>query len=208
MTPEAKLRMEVYQEGQRAYAKGAECPYPVTDWKRKTWLKGFLASKYYYASMEAQVGAPASTHQERDSLPSGEPGEWAECQRICDLPEVDEMFAGFTEDATNDAAVMIVRAVRAEALRAQAADVEAAVGLSAGGFLYFITRQPDGSDWPAGTKFYAHPPQAPQAVGDDDIRRIFLANGFTVKEGQTDLKPYVFQAARALLALATKGQQS
>lgn len=45
-------------------------------------------------------------------------------------------------------------------------------------------------------------------VSDDDIRRIFLINGFTVKDGQTDLKPYVFQAARALLALATKEQRS
>lgn len=38
---------------------------------------------------------------------------------------------------------------------------------------------------------------------DDDlnnrIRQIFLANGFTIKEGQTDLKPYVYQAAYALL---------
>ena len=38
-------------------------------------------------------------------------------------------------------------------------------------------------------------------VTDDQIRAVFLANGFTVKEGQTDLKPYVFEAARALLAL-------
>lgn len=47
---------------------------------------------------------------------------------------------------------------------------------------------------------------APQAspvaveVTDDDIRTIFLAHGFTIKEGQTDLKPYVYSAARALLA--------
>jgi len=34
------------------------------------------------------------------------------------------------------------------------------------------------------------------------IRDVFLANGFTVKEGQTDLKPYVYEAAEALLALA------
>jgi hypothetical protein len=31
------------------------------------------------------------------------------------------------------------------------------------------------------------------------IREIFLANGFTVKDGQTDLKPYVYKAAYALL---------
>ena len=34
---------------------------------------------------------------------------------------------------------------------------------------------------------------------DDKIREIFLAHGFTVKEGQADLKPYVFAAARALI---------
>lgn len=31
------------------------------------------------------------------------------------------------------------------------------------------------------------------------IREIFLTNGFTVKEGQIDLKPYVYDAAYALL---------
>ena len=34
------------------------------------------------------------------------------------------------------------------------------------------------------------------------IREVFMAYGFTVKEGQTDLKQYVYDAAYALLALA------
>lgn len=34
---------------------------------------------------------------------------------------------------------------------------------------------------------------------NEQIREIFLANGFTVKEGQADLKPYVYAAARALI---------
>jgi hypothetical protein len=38
---------------------------------------------------------------------------------------------------------------------------------------------------------------------DNQIREIFLANGFTIKDGQTDLKPYVYAAARALLAAAS-----
>lgn len=43
---------------------------------------------------------------------------------------------------------------------------------------------------------YAQPP----AVADRDaIRRIFMAHGFTIKEGQTDLKPYVYEAAESLL---------
>ena len=42
---------------------------------------------------------------------------------------------------------------------------------------------------------------------DDQIRDVFLANGFTIKDGQTDLKPYVYAAARALLALqANRGE--
>jgi len=36
----------------------------------------------------------------------------------------------------------------------------------------------------------------------DSIREIFLANGFTIKEGQADLKEYVYQAAYALLQCA------
>lgn len=32
----------------------------------------------------------------------------------------------------------------------------------------------------------------------DAIRQVFLARGFTIKEGQTDLKPYVYEAAEAL----------
>lgn len=38
----------------------------------------------------------------------------------------------------------------------------------------------------------------------DQIRDVFLHHGFTVKEGQSDLKEYVYDAAYALLALAAK----
>lgn len=41
---------------------------------------------------------------------------------------------------------------------------------------------------------------APPAIPRDRIREIFLAHGFTVKEGCDDLKPYVYEAAEALLA--------
>ena len=40
----------------------------------------------------------------------------------------------------------------------------------------------------------------------DLIRDVFLRNGFTIKEGQTDLKPYVYAAAAELLALARRAQ--
>lgn len=48
----------------------------------------------------------------------------------------------------------------------------------------------------------AQPAQATQAeVTDSMIREAFLANGFTIKDGHSDLKPYVYAAARAILAL-------
>lgn len=34
---------------------------------------------------------------------------------------------------------------------------------------------------------------------DARIKEVFLENGFTIKEGETDLKPYVYSAAYALL---------
>jgi hypothetical protein len=37
-------------------------------------------------------------------------------------------------------------------------------------------------------------------MSKEQIREIFLRNGFTIKEGQTDLKDYVYQAANELLA--------
>ena len=43
---------------------------------------------------------------------------------------------------------------------------------------------------------------APVVVDRDRIREIFMAHGFTVKEGQTDLKQYVYDAADALLRAA------
>lgn len=36
----------------------------------------------------------------------------------------------------------------------------------------------------------------------DQIKEIFLAHGFSIKEGQDDLKEYVYQAAEALVRLA------
>ena len=41
-------------------------------------------------------------------------------------------------------------------------------------------------------------------ISDAEIREIFLANGFSIKEGQTDLKPYIYAAARALLDKVNK----
>ena len=45
MSPDAKRRMDVYQEGQRAFNSGAACLY--TDWRAGTWLKGYDAAEAY-----------------------------------------------------------------------------------------------------------------------------------------------------------------
>ncbi len=36
-------------------------------------------------------------------------------------------------------------------------------------------------------------------ISTDQIRAIFLENGFTIKDGQNDLRPYVYEAAQALM---------
>ena len=54
MSPEAELRMSVYQEGQRAFNSRELCPY--TDWRKGTWTKGFEAAKAYHNKyMTAEV---------------------------------------------------------------------------------------------------------------------------------------------------------
>ena len=50
--------------------------------------------------------------------------------------------------------------------------------------------------------------QAPVGeVERETIRAVFLRNGFTIKEGQTDLKPYVYAAAEELLSIARASWQ-
>ena len=44
-------------------------------------------------------------------------------------------------------------------------------------------------------------PATQAEVTDEQIKEAFLANGFTIKDGHSDLKPYVYAAARAILAL-------
>lgn len=66
-------------------------------------------------------------------------------------------------------------------------------------------------DWPYPETPTAQAAPAAGAVAGPtraQIRDVFLANGFTVKEGQTDLKQYVYDAAEALLALAAAPTQA
>jgi hypothetical protein len=46
------------------------------------------------------------------------------------------------------------------------------------------------------------PVTAAPAITRDDIRAVFMAHGFVIKDGQTDLKEYVYRAAEHLLQLA------
>lgn len=62
--------------------------------------------------------------------------------------------------------------------------------------------------WDAATTANQAAP-AVAALSDEQralVRSIFMAHGFTIKEDQTDLKPYVYDAARALLAAAGNSQ--
>lgn len=77
MTPDAKLRMDVYQEGQRAFSSGAICPY--TDWRAKTWEKGRAASKEWYALNEQSESLEANIKQEQGAPVAK---AWAEGYRM------------------------------------------------------------------------------------------------------------------------------
>ena len=66
----------------------------------------------------------------------------------------------------------------------------------------FPTKEP-GWPFPKGDKGAAPAAPAGRTLTEDEIRSIFLANGFTIKDGLSDLKPYVYQAARAILAAST-----
>lgn len=46
----------------------------------------------------------------------------------------------------------------------------------------------------------------PWIMSNEEIRAIFIHNGFTVKPGETDLKPYVYKAAEALLSEQYRGK--
>lgn len=52
------------------------------------------------------------------------------------------------------------------------------------------------------------PTQAPApGITDAQIREVFTAAGFTIKPSEIDLRPYVYKAARDLLALADAQRQ-
>lgn len=46
----------------------------------------------------------------------------------------------------------------------------------------------------------------PPLMGRAQIREIFMRNGFTIKDGQADLKDYVYSAAEELVRAALAAQ--
>lgn len=58
MTPDAQLRMDVYREGQIAYGRRTACPY--TDWRAKTWQKGYNTAAVYNTPVIADPAEPAA----------------------------------------------------------------------------------------------------------------------------------------------------
>lgn len=51
MKPDARIRMDVYQEGQRS-SGDALCPYAVGDWRASTWRKGREDAQKYRGLIE------------------------------------------------------------------------------------------------------------------------------------------------------------
>lgn len=62
------------------------------------------------------------------------------------------------------------------------------------------------SESPDAIPLYAEPRPA-VLLNKDAIREVFMRNGFTIKEGQSDLKEYVYAAANELLALGCQSQR-
>lgn len=50
-------------------------------------------------------------------------------------------------------------------------------------------------------------PKQQQKLTREQIREVFMSNGFTIKEGQSDLKEYVYKAAESLLQIASQAEQ-
>ncbi len=64
MSPDAKERMSVYQEGQHSYRSGTPCPYSENNWRSKTWKKGWDAAREHYerrCAEDSAVSTPDET---------------------------------------------------------------------------------------------------------------------------------------------------
>ena len=77
-TPEAAERERVYQLGQRAYNGGTANPFASTDWRSKTWMKGYAAAEEYRARAEAKDEAERRKAQEQLDIDRDQVLHWLE----------------------------------------------------------------------------------------------------------------------------------
>lgn len=59
MKADARIRMDVYQEGQRS-SGDALCPYAPGDWRASTWRKGREDAQKYWGDVERAIAAEPS----------------------------------------------------------------------------------------------------------------------------------------------------
>ena len=65
MTPDAAERMHVYQQGQRAFRNNIPCPH--TDWRAKTWQKGFDAAREYWENLDKECESENLARLDREA---------------------------------------------------------------------------------------------------------------------------------------------
>jgi hypothetical protein len=82
MSPDAKLRMDVYQEGQRAWGVGMACPH--TDWRAGTWQKGRKAAVDHQQRMIEEVHIADQRANETDVHTEQELHRFAKALRAAD----------------------------------------------------------------------------------------------------------------------------
>lgn len=90
------------------------------------------------------------------------PNEWADAERIANLPAVHEVIQGFAQDPTGDHGTMIVR----EVLRVQAGNEPVAAAIVQGEIAYYQVK--DGIDW-------INVPKAQYDRCNPHYRRVLLA---------------------------------
>lgn len=73
-----------------------------------------------------------------------------------------------------------------------------ALGTNSDDQLYWDKQQAMDDGYAFVEPVYRRPPRQPVRLSDEKIREIFISNGFTIKDGHSDLKSYVFNAARAI----------
>ncbi|WP_407026753.1 hypothetical protein [Enterobacter asburiae] len=135
--------------------------------------------------------------------------EWLQ-QKIADMEAIrDDIPFGLGEDGTNTLAALRIALASLEAEpvgevseQRDGLVMDGMVDLGGASTHRIIKGASKMKRLPLGTKFYTAPP-APVSVNitRDQIRDIFMRNGFTIKDGQTDLKDYVYAAADELVSL-------